>query len=167
MTTRRHQSRSLVKWVGTTLTATILIGWVCTVPILAGYSYEFCFINRSFFFGLHDGRLFWVQFARPSDSDLVECVSRWNAPSIHDRNFSAFGMMMPSLNPPGDQFRLLVVPLWTLLLAIGTPTLLLWYLDRNRFPHGHCRSCNYNLTGNTSGICPECGSLVKTNSTEA
>lgn len=21
----------------------------------------------------------------------------------------------------------------------------------------HCPSCNYNLTGNTSGVCPECG----------
>ena len=23
---------------------------------------------------------------------------------------------------------------------------------------GHCTSCGYNLTGNTSGACPECGS---------
>jgi hypothetical protein len=22
---------------------------------------------------------------------------------------------------------------------------------------GHCRHCGYNLTGNTSGVCPECG----------
>jgi predicted Zn-ribbon and HTH transcriptional regulator len=24
----------------------------------------------------------------------------------------------------------------------------------------HCRKCEYNLTGNTSGVCPECGSAV-------
>jgi hypothetical protein len=26
-----------------------------------------------------------------------------------------------------------------------------------RFEQGHCRGCGYNLRGNTSGICPECG----------
>lgn len=25
------------------------------------------------------------------------------------------------------------------------------------FPEGHCQTCQYNLTGNESGICPECG----------
>jgi hypothetical protein len=27
---------------------------------------------------------------------------------------------------------------------------------------GHCRSCGYNLAGNVSGICPECGSTITT-----
>lgn len=26
-----------------------------------------------------------------------------------------------------------------------------------RYPPGHCQTCGYNLTGNVSGICPECG----------
>lgn len=25
---------------------------------------------------------------------------------------------------------------------------------------GHCRTCGYNLTGNTSGACPECGATL-------
>ena len=25
---------------------------------------------------------------------------------------------------------------------------------------GHCTNCDYNLTGNTSGICPECGTPI-------
>lgn len=28
---------------------------------------------------------------------------------------------------------------------------------RSRYPLGHCQSCGYNLTGNVSGRCPECG----------
>ena len=25
------------------------------------------------------------------------------------------------------------------------------------YPPGHCQKCGYNLTGNVSGVCPECG----------
>jgi predicted RNA-binding Zn-ribbon protein involved in translation (DUF1610 family) len=27
-------------------------------------------------------------------------------------------------------------------------------------PPGHCPHCNYNLTGNVSGLCPECGTTL-------
>jgi hypothetical protein len=26
--------------------------------------------------------------------------------------------------------------------------------------HDRCRNCSYNLTGNTSGVCPECGNVI-------
>ena len=51
----------------------------------------------------------------------------------------------------------IILPLWLLLLVIGLPTCLLWWRNRRRFPHGHCRNCGYDLTGNVSGRCPECG----------
>jgi hypothetical protein len=50
------------------------------------------------------------------------------------------------------------MPLWLPFLALLLPTLFLWYVDR-RCPPGHCR-CGYNLTGLTSGRCPECGTSV-------
>ena len=52
---------------------------------------------------------------------------------------------------------LVVVPLWMLLGLFLVPTAFLWWRDRNRRPPGHCRNCGYDLTGNTSGRCPECG----------
>jgi uncharacterized paraquat-inducible protein A len=30
-----------------------------------------------------------------------------------------------------------------------------------RIALGHCPSCDYDLTGNTSGVCPECGSAAE------
>jgi hypothetical protein len=33
-----------------------------------------------------------------------------------------------------------------------------WWLRRPR--RGHCRTCRYDLTGNVSGVCPECGTAV-------
>ena len=58
------------------------------------------------------------------------------------------------------RWRALQVFMNSLVLLLTTvPTALLWYVDR-RFPRGHCQRCGYNLTGNVSGACPECGEKV-------
>ena len=46
---------------------------------------------------------------------------------------------------------------WPLVIAVVIPTAILWVLDTKRHPLGACQSCGYDLTGNTSGVCPECG----------
>ncbi len=40
--------------------------------------------------------------------------------------------------------------------AVAVPTLLVWWFGRKRPLPGHC-PCGYDLTGNVSGTCPECG----------
>ena len=50
----------------------------------------------------------------------------------------------------------LIFPLWLLYVLLLIPTLLLWRRERKPRP-GRCRRCDYDLTGNVSGICPECG----------
>jgi hypothetical protein len=51
------------------------------------------------------------------------------------------------------------VPCWSLLLLASVPTAFGWWSGR-RFPSGHCPTCGYDLTGNVSGVCPECGTAV-------
>ena len=34
-------------------------------------------------------------------------------------------------------------------------------LRRHKYAPGHCQTCGYDLTGNTSGVCPECGTKVE------
>jgi hypothetical protein len=47
-------------------------------------------------------------------------------------------------------------PLYAVFLAVAVPTLLVWRFWPKPVKPGHCR-CGYDLTGNTSGVCPECG----------
>jgi len=56
---------------------------------------------------------------------------------------------------------LVVLPLWIPFLLIAAPTALLWWMDRRRIPPHCCQECGYNLTGNVSGVCPECGRGVR------
>ena len=49
------------------------------------------------------------------------------------------------------------VPFWLPLLITALPTAWLWHRDRRRIPPGCCPRCGYDLTGNTSGACSECG----------
>ena len=49
---------------------------------------------------------------------------------------------------------------WALLAACGAGALFLWF-RRDRTPGpGCCHVCGYNLTGNVSGRCPECGAEI-------
>ena len=51
------------------------------------------------------------------------------------------------------------MPFWCLLLLAGVPTYILW--RRDRVPEGYCKTCYYDLTGNESGVCPECGTKIE------
>ena len=50
-------------------------------------------------------------------------------------------------------------------ILAGWLALLVRWLAARRFDHRHregfCTACGYNLTGNLSGVCPECGMLLE------
>lgn len=52
------------------------------------------------------------------------------------------------------------VPLWIPFVLVSLATAFLWWRDHRRISPGHCEQCDYDLTGNTSGVCPECGTPV-------
>ena len=61
---------------------------------------------------------------------------------------------------PLPGIRVVAVSLWIPLFVFAIPTALLWYRARRRYAPGHCQHCGYDLTGNVSGRCSECGAGV-------
>ena len=51
------------------------------------------------------------------------------------------------------------IPLWFPFLLVAVPTA--WSWRRSRYPFGFCQACGYDLTGNVSGRCPECGRAIE------
>jgi len=53
------------------------------------------------------------------------------------------------------------IPFWLLFLLTAIPAAWMCHRDRRMlscsFDHLLCIRCGYNLTSNTSGVCPECG----------
>ncbi len=69
------------------------------------------------------------------------------------------------MSVPGDSGVTPFIVLGTLFyLTVGVCLgLVVSRLRQNRsIPPGGCRECGYNLTGNESGICPECGTAIRT-----
>ena len=60
-----------------------------------------------------------------------------------------------------------LIPLWIVLAIVAAPTAVLCYRDFRSIPPGHCQACGYNLTGNESGVCPECATSVPKQETTA
>lgn len=88
----------------------------------------------------------------PSD----EIPRGWVADRLELRTILPHIRWWPS-HTPGWASRDLIVPLWIPFLLLALPTAFLVWLDRRRIPPHCCQCCGYDLTGNTRGVCPECG----------
>jgi hypothetical protein len=88
-------------------------------------------------------------FTFPAAGWTVEARLRWQR-SVHC-------LPLHGVFPGGDGY---IVPLWMPFILIAVPVGALWYRDR-RPPPGHCQRCGYDLTGNVSGRCSECGVEVQ------
>ncbi|MCP4594421.1 MAG: hypothetical protein GY842_27130 [bacterium] len=65
-------------------------------------------------------------------------------------------------------YRRVVFPLWApFFLCLFLPAVwFMWFIGRSVRRHRRrrrdlCPNCGYNLTGNTSGVCPECGEPIE------
>lgn len=78
--------------------------------------------------------------------------------------YKAFGASMLVRREPDRRFITATIPLWATIPPVGA--FVLFRLYRRLSGSGNaeseipCAECRYDLTGNTSGICPECGTPI-------
>lgn len=141
---RRSRTRRALKWGATAV-------FVITSIVLALSGFWTLARNGSpYYFSIANGRM------------TVICSWHYNA--------WREGWYVASVRNPGFGWSMywnrigrnwsLFVPLWPIVLAASVPTVYLWWLDRCCIPRGHCQHCGYDLTGNVSGVCPECRTAV-------
>ena len=147
---RRSRIRRVLKWVGLAGCAVIILGWGVSAIRLMGVAQP---IGRSsLWLGVEKGRVvvFWHRwFWLPSRKG-------WNEDAHSSQWPQRLGMDAPDLIRSRGGAYGVRVPFWILFAMITIPTAFLWHRDR-RPPKGHCQTCGYDLTGNVSGVCPECG----------
>src|ERR1700722_1913560 len=83
-----------------------------------------------------------------------------NAPLLlpPNRKFRIAGIVYTRRGDEGGGFHYLLLPLWSINATLFVlPAFWLWRRFRPTRPPGCCNKCGYNLTGNISGVCPECG----------
>lgn len=98
----------------------------------------------------------WVRFCQPVGSWEVDIAvpADWDPQRQRRRE-----LLVPSIWWDCEAGALHMPP-WLVLFVFAAPTAFLWWCDRARPRRGYCR-CGYDLTGNISGRCPECGAPIQ------
>ena len=146
---RPFRARRIFKWTGAGLTLLILVTW---------------WVSRFTYFGTFGNGWAWMvvggcwnfhtgpQFRMSDSPDFFQAIGLY----LQDRN----GLIWPHYESAFNG-RVLFMPLWLPFSLIAIPTAWLWHRDRRPISsspdHWLCLRCGYDLTGNTSGVCPECG----------
>ncbi len=126
--------RSVSKWIG--LTISMGVGFVLFVAFWVGGGFP---NNPSDIYALY-GTLFIAES------------------TMTGRLTTGMGMFWPVADS-GGTIGLTLIPLWMPLFVFAIPTLVVWLQDRG-YPPGFCQCCGYDLTGNESGRCSECGKSI-------
>jgi len=150
----------ILKWAGLVVSLLTIAAWAVSIPWTWMYArYRAKSGQLETMVRLDVGCLIWQDYV-PSDSG-GSGNTQWTC-EVFDAPFSP--MWLPYWPPyrsydgtrsdVNSQYRL---PLWIPFLCVAIPTAILWWRDRRRISPGHCQKCGYDLTGNVSGVCPECG----------
>ena len=148
---RPSRSRRIAKWSGVVVCVGMVVGSI--VSRRAGVGYTF---SRA------DG-------SKLQMNAIFGAIVLVNYPAAGTMQYSRSGLEYGSQEKQRFQWlpwaklgggkTVIVCPMWMILIAVAPPTAYLFWRDR-RYPPGHCQKCGYDLQGNISGVCPECGRVT-------
>ena len=155
----RWRVRRVATGVGLGVCCLILTAWGLTVDYVGSPNLSVEYLGSHNYVRLHYGGVLWMEgYINPRTARGWTCHSLPGFPLPWRQQF---GLQLPTIFGGHDPPYYASIPLWTFLCMVGLPTAILFWQDRRRPEPGHCRSCDYDLTGNVSGICPECGTAIE------
>ena len=162
----RRQLRRIAKWTALATTASLAILWVFTTPVPFG-NHGWIYVHPKHMASLVSGRLYWEW---PSAASHVTGGFTVHARPLtwpfRESAIKQLGLLWPHVRWTHGK-GLIVIPLWLPLLIVSGLTAFTWRNARRRPSAGHCSNCNYDLTANQSGKCPECGTPAPKSEPEA
>ena len=161
MMRRRFRARWFLKWMG-------LVGCVvCILAFLISLRWQVYWMSgqKRYSAAIRHGAawLAWrsEEAIRRSPTARSTLNPGWTVVAYESFGESfTFRYMMGVRHGMSGPLKFLAAPLWLAFLTLVIPTTYLWWRDRKP-PKGHCENCGYNLRGNVSGTCPECGSATQ------
>ena len=104
--------------------------------------------------GVGCGGVIYQAYHRVSLEERVRGTAGWHFATVS----VDIGLRAPQIET--DEYRTLIwFPFWPLFTAAALPTALAMVWPRGRTA-GLCRVCGYDLAGNASWRCPECGASM-------
>lgn len=137
----------------------LILGWIASVPLDGSHGRWFDFDTPDFRIQMLFGRF---EFVTPSLT--TKC---WGNNYSFDvlrlpqepLTLRSFGVSLPSVEA-NKGVTVIRVPLWVPFSLVMVAAFCLWHPGRLPKDKTHCRNCAYNLVGNISGVCPECGTPI-------
>lgn len=136
----------VAKWIGLISAILAVMGWIVSNRYEIAFYTHAC--GRDIRVHLDSQKLFVFIYDNPQKSNTYLSIRRL-------RVRSDIAVLLPQLSF-GNRLQF-ATPIGILFLFFLIPTVFLFWLDRRRIPPHCCQSCGYDLTGNLSGVCPECG----------
>ncbi len=152
---KRGSRLGFLFWIGTAASVAIIVLWPLSLFWAAAYQ------GKRIGVGALSGALVLTRYTGYSSGrgwyvDSLPPIHREAGPTWTPSYFKLSSVLALG---SGKEVASVFIPLWMLEVPLLAALGLIW-MRRRRSKRNGCQQCGYNLTGNTSGICPECGTAI-------
>ncbi len=148
---KRIRKRRILKWLGVLACVALLSLWLISPHYSIGYGMPSSYI------GCASCSLVVLSYPNEIGIDFLG----WSASKTSRNDFNPLSNSYFGWPQTRDIYIgcwLFEIPIWMFFSLASLITAGLWRWDRA--PKGGCANCGYDLTGNVSGVCPECGAKI-------